>query len=248
MAQAVQVPVNAVSGNAQSNQMVSMTTSSYQVGLCDMCAGGPGVCCAGLFCHTCLNASARKAMDNSNWCFNFLCVSGPCQARNVIREGYNIEGGCCDDILTGLFCMPCVACQNYNEVAKRGPANKQWGANRSAAEIPWEFGLCSCCSDNAPCGHCLFGAFCPGIAAARARTHFDGSSCCFQLLCMTSCAARSIIREGYNIEGSCCGEDILKPAFCPCLSAIQMLNEVKHRGPVTKALVAVPAQNMAGRT
>ena len=42
------------------------------------------------FCPQCSTASARNALDTSNWFFNCLCVSGPV-AYNVTREGYGIE-------------------------------------------------------------------------------------------------------------------------------------------------------------
>ena len=67
----------------------------------------------------CFNASTRNQYDGSNWCFNVLCLTSA-MARNMIREGYGIEGGCCSDILTSCYCGPCSAIQLRQEVVARG--------------------------------------------------------------------------------------------------------------------------------
>jgi Cys-rich protein (TIGR01571 family) len=36
--------------------------------------------------------------------------------RNIVRQGYNIEGNCCLDILCGCCLMDCAICQTMNEV------------------------------------------------------------------------------------------------------------------------------------
>jgi Cys-rich protein (TIGR01571 family) len=41
--------------------------------------------------------------------------------RNIMREGYGIDGNCCGDICTSTFCMFCVATQLLGEVEMRGP-------------------------------------------------------------------------------------------------------------------------------
>merc|ERR1719415_477352 len=41
--------------------------------------------------------------------------------RNLIREGYKIEGGCCGDICISMFCGPCVAIQLRSEVMYQPP-------------------------------------------------------------------------------------------------------------------------------
>jgi len=91
----------------------------WKNGLCDCCAGGAGICLLGCMCSPCLLASARNDYDSSNWCFNLLCMMHPA-TRNVIREGYEIEGDCVGDIFFGMCCIPCSACQIANEVAATG--------------------------------------------------------------------------------------------------------------------------------
>ena len=81
---------------------------------------------------------------------------------------------------------------------------------------------------------------CPWCASAAARSQYDGSDCCFNLLCIGVCLSRNIIREGYNIEvgliglllpdvmiiqGECC-EDLLTMLCCPCCAVAQLQNEV----------------------
>eukprot|EP00611_Tribonema_gayanum_P006360 TRINITY_DN15659_c0_g1_i1.p4 TRINITY_DN15659_c0_g1~~TRINITY_DN15659_c0_g1_i1.p4 ORF type:complete len:103 (+),score=29.11 TRINITY_DN15659_c0_g1_i1:1119-1427(+) len=100
--------------------------------------------------------------------------------------------------------------------------------------------MCWCC-DN--CCNCLCGFLLTPCANARARAKFDGSNMCFNLMCMSSCLIRSVIRNGYNLEGSCCS-DICIPLLFPCCAASQHLNEVDKRGKITKTTLAVPAQSM----
>ena len=67
----------------------------------------------------CYNADTRNQYDGSNWCFNFLCLSSA-MARNMIREGYGIQGSCLGDIIMSCLCGPCSAVQLRQEVASRG--------------------------------------------------------------------------------------------------------------------------------
>ncbi|CAN0159320.1 unnamed protein product [Phaeothamnion confervicola] len=120
----------------------------------------------------------------------------------------------------------------------------QWGPGRSPQEQPFKHGICSCFEN---CTSCCCAFICPACAMAQARADFDGSNCCFNyvsiFLCFTSCMLRSIVRDGYNIEGSCWG-DICWPICLPCCSAAQLLNEVRERGKVTKVFVQVPVQSI----
>jgi hypothetical protein len=45
-------------------------------------------------------------------------------ARNIVREGYKIRGGCLEDIMCSILCPWCTVCQIANEVAARGPINR----------------------------------------------------------------------------------------------------------------------------
>ena len=112
----------------------------------------------------CLIAASRTRFDGSDPFFN-QCNATPCivrpslesslpwlieqQARNIIREGYGIEGDCCSDIFCGACCTQCVACQLNDETKKRGNVNI---TSRAGTE-KWSNGLCDCCA--AGCGVCL---------------------------------------------------------------------------------------------
>lgn len=76
----------------------------------------------GLCCPQCAIAQARQEYDSTPCCQSFCCQS-PVGVRSIIRVGYNIEGGCCGDILATACCLHCVACQLLNEVRARGPNN-----------------------------------------------------------------------------------------------------------------------------
>lgn len=94
--------------------------------------------------------------------------------------------------------------------------------------------LCNCCS--AGTVNCL-GAFlgCVPCLLAGARNDFDSSNACFNCCCVNPCVARSLIREGYGIDGSC-GEDILIASCCGPCSAVQLVSEVRKRGPVRQQM------------
>jgi hypothetical protein len=91
--------------------------------LFNVCSGGAGTCLAAFFC--CLSSSSvRTEFDNSNCCFNCCCLTPPAH-RNVIRQGYMIEGDCLEDICIGFFCGPCSTIQLKSEVKTRGPLRQQ---------------------------------------------------------------------------------------------------------------------------
>lgn len=85
------------------------------------CCSAGSVNCLGAFlgCGPCLAAGARNDFDGSNFCFNFCCVSEPA-TRNIIREGYGINGSCVEDILKSVLCEPCSAIQLVAETRERG--------------------------------------------------------------------------------------------------------------------------------
>lgn len=196
-------------------------------------------CCFGLFCTPCAYAEARSKFDDSNCCFNLFI--GSAATRNIIREGYRIKGGCIGDILVSTLCGPCAAAQLLNEVDKRGMVTAEYGTSRSATETPWKFSLCSCFESS---NSFLYGCLCPCFGIAQARSNFDGGDVIFTLFCFTPCLTRSVIREGYNIEGSCMS-DIFCPLLCYNCTACQIINEVGARGKVTKNHVQLtPTQTM----
>lgn len=70
---------------------------------------------------------------------------------------------------------------------------------------------------------------CPFIALAQARSHLDGSSCCFNCCAMNPAVTRWLIRSAYGIPGSAF-EDCYTTYFCPCCSINQMLQTTKSYG------------------
>jgi len=90
----------------------------------------------------------------------------------------------------------------------------------------WEHQLFGCGDDLC---NCAMGCFCPQCAYASARSKFDTSNCCFNMFCVTPCLAHSIIREGYDIRGTC-AEDVCFPLCCMPCAACRLLNEVNSRG------------------
>eukprot|EP01084_Bolivina_argentea_P153152 267055_1 len=101
-------------------------------------------------------------------------------------------------------------------------------------------GLFNICADG--CGGLCCALFCGQCYYARTRTMFDESNCVFNCLCVLPPVARSIIREGYGIEGGCLG-DMCLPLFCPCCVGIQLRAEVNERGPITRQNVTQSIQN-----
>ena len=65
--------------------------------------------------------------------FNCCCLNGV-NGRNIIREGYGIQGDCCMDSLTALCCGPCSSTQLLIETKKRGALTvKQFGDGTQAS-------------------------------------------------------------------------------------------------------------------
>ena len=72
----------------------------------------------------CYFAQTRNRFDESNCLFNLLCL-GPVATRNIIREGYGINGSCVGDIFQTWFCPCCTAIQLSAEVNQRGKVTGQ---------------------------------------------------------------------------------------------------------------------------
>jgi len=75
----------------------------------------------------------------------------------------------------------------------------------------------------------------PACVLASARSNFDGSGCCFNLLCGTPAMLHNVIREGYGIEGGCVGDIAVTLCCTPC-AANRAAQEVKLRGPVRQSM------------
>lgn len=132
--------------------------------------------------------------------------------------------------------------QNLQEVKKRGPVsnlkvvigvnsdNSQTGKVKEGLN-DWVTDLCGWTSHVCEFP-CLCGFCCTCCASPLARTNYDGSNICFNVLCTNLCVNRSIIREGqYNIQGNCIN-DVMESMCCPFCVATQLLLEVQRRGVV----------------
>ena len=66
-------------------------------------------------CPLCATATARTNYDGSDWCFNCMSCLTPALARNIIREGYNIEVCCvcvCVCCVFGCVCVCVCVCHS----------------------------------------------------------------------------------------------------------------------------------------
>merc|ERR1712086_678574 len=77
-------------------------------------------CCFACCCPQIVASQARSTYDGSDCWFNCLCMP-LALTRNVIRQGYHMEGGWIEDCVLSACCALCVAAQLAYEVADRGP-------------------------------------------------------------------------------------------------------------------------------
>eukprot|EP01063_Lacrimia_lanifica_P019482 TRINITY_DN267_c0_g1_i5.p1 TRINITY_DN267_c0_g1~~TRINITY_DN267_c0_g1_i5.p1 ORF type:complete len:221 (+),score=64.80 TRINITY_DN267_c0_g1_i5:63-725(+) len=209
---------------------MAFNSREWNNGLFDVCKPGAGACCYAFCCTPCAAAQQRTTYDTSNCFFNALCVN-PLVVGNLVREGYGIEGGCVGDILTGLCCGPCsvLRIQNENAVPQR-ESQRQPAATLGQEAWRAPFFACDC-----------YACCCPMCAGAQARTDYDGSNCLFNALCINGALLRSIVREGYGIEGNWVMDCLLGSCFAPCVIC-QVRQEVQMRGPKKNgSYAAMPA-------
>jgi len=198
--------------------------SDWNHGLFGCMDHGVVTCLYAFILPNCAVASARTTYDTSNWVFNCLCV-GPVVGRNIVREGYGIDGTCLTDVLMMYFCMPCGIAQLLNETKTRGPVTKQAAADNA----DWSTGLCSCFSDF---GSCCYVMLFPQCANASTRTDFDNSNWLLNCCCVTPALVRNLVREAYGIRGTCM-TDIICSMCCLSYSMCQVYREVKTKGKIT---------------
>ena len=106
--------------NTQSSRPSRGGSRRFKSNILNVCSAGPLYCILGCLFPAPVMAKARSKYDESNCCFNFFCLT-PCANRNIIREGYGLNGNCITDILCTTICTPCSAIQAVAEVKKRGP-------------------------------------------------------------------------------------------------------------------------------
>lgn len=191
-----------------------------------------GICVKTYFCPQCVLAQAQSDYDGSDCCFNCLCVNNPAAVRATFRHGYGIDGSCISDILTACCCGLCTIAQLSREAQIRGRIQNLTGRTvQSDWSNPFiDIGM-----------ECLIALFFGMCSAASARTEFDGSNWCFNCCCVHPLYHLSVIRNGYNIAGGCCG-DMITMHFFPCCVIGRMRKETAKRGPcVAKPGQAAPA-------
>jgi Cys-rich protein (TIGR01571 family) len=195
-----------------------------------------GKCCYGCCCTACAYADLRTKYDGSNWCFNCQCV--PCCAtRNIVREGFGIDGSCTSDVLSTCCCPVCVYVQTAREIEN---PNRIIAKFNKPTDGTWTKGICSCTKG----GPCFYAFCCPCCAGARARSDYDSSNCLFNFCCISAPLLVSIVREGYGIGGNCVG-DVLLGTFLPCCAIHRIQQEIAARGPRGKNVVMVAAATPA---
>jgi len=190
------------------------------------------------FCCPCLAIPLAMSLHSgANCCFMALCAPPPA-SRNILREGYGIDGDCTSDICVGCFCMPCTARQMLYETRERGvvkplltrSALKKAKSSRSNVRGRAKGGSFS--NDLVDCNHVGLGdvcrsIFCGPCFSAQTRSTYNGSDWCFNFLCMTSCVVRNSLREQQRIKGNC-AEDICAGVFCYPCSILQVAHEVDN--------------------
>lgn len=193
----------------------------------NLCAFDLGICAYTFCCPTCAMASARTEYDSSNWMLNCCCLT-PCAFRNIIREGYGIQGSCGLDVLLSLFLPHCTITQASMEVRSRPGPGKQLTTPES-----FSTGFTECGQDIG--GLCL-ACCCFQASLAQSRSKYDNSNFLFNCCCVPPTILANIVREGYNLEGS-----VVTDVLCgmiPLISALhaaRLAREVTMRGtPNTK--------------
>jgi len=204
----------------------STGTAQWQNGLftCDF-----GKCIFAYLFPNWFYGRTRNKFDGSNVFFN-CCFATPCLVRNLVREGYGIEGSCAMDLILPCVLPWCSMVQTDLEVDAQIAKGYAAPAAGSYTE-PWSDSLFGCFSD-------IFGFFYswffPCGAAATARSRFDGSNWFFNACVVMPVMHYNIVREGYKIDGNCITDILLAHCLQPCAIA-RLLRETKTKGPKSAA-------------
>lgn len=177
-------------------------------------------CCCPCF----VSAAARRWHDGTSWFFNVMCVS-PCLVYQLIRTENFINGSSCTDILESVFCYPCAPVRALREARTRAPAAPKF---YGGAANYWDDGLCDC--TNNYFSDLFWAIVCMPCASATVRTRLDGSPWCFNFLCTTPCAVRSLVRRKHLVHGDECIDGILPCVpFLNCLDMARLLRYTEAR-------------------
>lgn len=98
----------------------------WHYGLCT-CCGDCDSCCEACFCLPCQLSRQCNMIKNNLptisccYCFLFTCINplfgslpiccGTMQMRTTVRTRYGIDGNCCGDCCSAMFCMTCAVQQ-----------------------------------------------------------------------------------------------------------------------------------------
>lgn len=78
---------------------------------------------------------------------------------------------------------------------------------------------------------CLYSWCCTPCALAEARQYLDGSSCCFNCLCLPLAPFRWLVRSAYNIgDLTSCFDDCVLSLCCPCCVVNQLYQTTSTYG------------------
>lgn len=184
----------------------------FETNLLDAC-DDMSVCAKGFFCPCILVGEIHERMGQefgAFCCLNFFGnnIGLSCARRGIIRAAYNLPESPCGDCLAVTCCGPCATIQEYHQVNKKvfplRPDMNQWNT-----------GLFDCAEDGYMCTK---GCLCPCMLSADALNYLGAPWFCM-CMCPIACAARTLIRQTYNIDGTFC-KDILTsapPPPAPCL-------------------------------
>lgn len=165
------------------------------------------------FCVPCAAATAKSRQDGANVCFNILCWQ-PIGTSAWIRKGYRVNGTCGDDLMCGIFCMPCLVRRAYTEVEVR----KNVPLLRGGPD-EWQTTLfgCGCCEFF----QAVLCPFCPAATAKQLMQPDREVDVCFDWMCTVPFGMYGQVRHMYGIQaefGLC--EDLCLPLVCyPCAVA-----------------------------
>uniref|UniRef100_A0A7S1PSH8 Uncharacterized protein n=1 Tax=Neobodo designis TaxID=312471 RepID=A0A7S1PSH8_NEODS len=213
---------------------------STRMGQCDP----PATCeqwAFSCFCHQCAAAKSKTLTDGSDICYNFFCwhwIGG----MSYVRREYGIKGSCGDDLMCGLFCMPCTIRRFYTEVETRKTIPLLRGGPDE-----WQTTLfaCGCCEFF----QAVLCPFCPAATAKQLLQPNQDMDSCFDWMCLIPPGIYGQVRHMYGIKAEFgMLEDCCLPVVCyPCAIA-QARREAEWRLLNTPHVYGMTAAQGVGQT
>ena len=165
------------------------------------------------FCTPCAAATAKSRMDGTHVLWNFFCWQ-PIGSGAWVRKGYRVKQTCGDDLMYGIFCMPCSTRRLYTEVELRKEAPQLRGGPDE-----WQTTLfaCGCCEFF----QAVICPFCPASEAKQFMQPDQDKDTCFDWMCTIPFGMYGQVRHMYGIKAEFgMLEDCCLPLFCyPCAIA-----------------------------